>query len=222
MKLNVNTKQLAAGLFAATMLTGAAGWVDAHLSNRWSTPHELQVAARRLTEVPTQVGDWQMQSSRPLAPDVEQMLQCEANFNRTYVNSKTHEAVHVAAIVGPSGPTVAHTPEICYTSHDHVELDTPTAISIRQSENPDESFWRMTFRANDLNGARLRVYYAWSDTSGVWSASKYPRLKYSGKPALYKIQLSSEWPDSKESEEDDPCQRFLQSFLPTLDKALFQ
>jgi Protein of unknown function (DUF3485) len=222
MNLNAKPKLLAAGLFAATALTGAAGWFDARLSNRWSTPHELEVAAQRLAEVPTRVGDWQMQSTSPLTPDVEKMLQCVGNFNRSYVNTATREVVDVAAIVGPPGPTSSHTPEICYTSHDHIELDKPTPVSIRPQERPDEDFWRMTFKANDLDGARLRVYYAWSDASGVWTAAQYPRFKYGGQPLLYKIQLASHWDESKESEGGDPCRRFLESFLPALDKALFQ
>src|SRR6185436_14608221 len=106
----MNRGFLVAGLAAATLLTGAAGWIDAHLTNRWSTPDDLQVAAKRLSEVPTQVGDWQMQADTPLAPDVEKMLQCSGNFNRRYVNSKTNEVIDVAAIVGPPGPTAAHTP----------------------------------------------------------------------------------------------------------------
>ena len=222
MKMPLKSTLLAAGLIAATVLTGAAGWIDARLSNRWSTPEALQAAAQRLNDVPAQLGDWQMQDSTKLPADVEEMLQCAGNFNRSYINSETGDVVNVAAIVGPAGPTSAHTPEICYTSHDHVPLDGPTAVSIRPKDHPDEDFWRMTFRANDLKGARLRVYYAWSDGSGVWSASKYPRVKYSGQPLLYKIQLASHWPESKDPSGDDPCQRFLENLLPALDKALFQ
>ena len=212
---------IAVGLAVAAVLTGAAGLIDARLSNRWSTPEELNVAAQRLADVPTRVGDWQMQSTASLEPDVEKMLQCVGHFNRSYVHKTTGEVVNVAAIVGPPGPTAAHTPEICYTSHDHVELDKPTVVSIRPRERPDEYLWRMTFKANDLNGARLRVYYAWSDASGAWTAAEYPKLKYGGQPLLYKIQLASHWPESNESADGDPCQRFLESFLPALDEALF-
>ncbi len=221
--MNVSTKttRLAVGLGAAAVLTCAAGWIDARWSNRWSTPAELDAAALRLEKVPTRVGEWQMQSQETIAPEVEEMLQCVGHFSRVYFNPTTNESVGVAAIVGPPGPTSVHTPEICYTSRDHVVVEDPTAVSIRPQERPDETFWRMTFRSGGLQGAHLRVYYAWSDGSGVWSASEHPRFKYSGQPLLYKIQLASR-SQGETSRDDDPCQRFLKSFLPALDAALFQ
>ena len=221
MSTPVKSTLLAAGLTVAAVLTGAAGWIDGRLGNRWATPADLQGAAQRLAAVPTQFGDWQMQSNEPLSPEVEKMLQCAGNFSRVYVNTVTGESVGVAAIVGPSGPTAVHTPEICYTSRDHVELDKPTPVSIRPQERPNEELWRMTFLAKDLGGTRLRVYYGWSDASGVWSASAHPRFKYSGQPLLYKIQLAARMPEVEESDGGDPCQRFLESFLPVLDATLF-
>ncbi|MBI2826662.1 MAG: exosortase-associated EpsI family protein [Planctomycetia bacterium] len=203
---------------AATLLTG---WVQGRLGNRWGLPVDLAAAGERIGAVPERIGDWQLQSSEPFDDEVVRMLQCFGNFSRVYVNRTTGEAVRVELLVGPPGPTAVHTPEICHASRNHTLKDSRTAVRVRASEQPDESFWRVTFQSNDLEHSLLRVMYAWSGTDGVWRASQDPRFEYGGTQLLYKVQLAASLSGEEESSASDPCQRFLESLLPVLDATLF-
>ena len=201
--------------------TVAAGLVEGRLSNRWGEPADLVSAAERVAQVPEQFGDWKMQSSRPFDEDTLAMLQCAGHFTRVYVNSLTGDTISMALLVGPTGPTAIHTPEVCYSSRNQTIIESPTEIATRPKTVPGETLWRMTFRANDPEQALQRVFYGWAGTDGHWRAAKDPRYEYGGEPLLYKIQLASGTTQQADKEGSDPCRRFLQDFLPVVDATLF-
>ena len=213
------TSTLAVGL--ALAMTLLAGVLQGNLSNRWGSSPDMQVAAARLSDLPDHFGDWQLQSVEPFDPRVEEILQCAGHIHCKYVNTKNPaETVSVTIILGPSGPTAVHTPEICYSSRDYKTLVTPQRVAIAGSDGQQHEFWAMTFQRNDRSAATLRTYYAWT-TGGSWSAPKSARFAYAGQPMLYKIQLASHVPANSSSKAIDPCRRFLEAFLPVANTILF-
>jgi Protein of unknown function (DUF3485) len=202
-------------------LTVAAGWVEGRLSNRWGPPAELAQAGARLATVPERIGEWEMRSSQPLDAEIEQMLQCAGSITRVYVNSRTGDTVSVALLVGPPGPTAAHTPEVCYSSVGKKISEPSQAVQTRPVDMPDETLWRMTFRSTDAEGQLLRVFYGWRGPDGPWRAANDPRFEYGGQPMLYKIQLASLMSERPQESGHDSCHEFLHDFLPALDESLF-
>jgi hypothetical protein len=198
-------------------LTLTDGLVHGYLTYRWrEPPDEISEAVQKLKELPHEFGDWQLESSKPLEDYVIDILQCAGSTNRSYVNRRTGQRVSVTIVLGPFGPIAVHTPEVCYTHRNHTLIDDRQQVSVQSEHMPDDQFWAVTLKSNDLNGRSLRVFYGWSD-GGPWSAPELPRLHYGGRPYLYKIQVAAYPPlsaDGGADELDDPCVKFLESFLP--------
>jgi len=149
------------------------------------------------------------------------MLECTGYFVRNYQNQATGDLVSVTLLLGPPGPISVHTPEICFPSKNYQVLGKREQVAISGADGEDDQFWALSYKANNLRGDTLRVYYAWS-TGGRWSASGDPRFKFAGQPYLYKIQLSSPLPPGADLESDDPCRKFLQDFLPAARKYMLE
>jgi hypothetical protein len=205
------SKTLALAL--AVAITLACGAIHGRLDHRWGPSPDLRAAAERLVDLPEQFGDWKLQSSVTMSPDVIEMLQCESHVSRVYRNERTGERVHVAVLLGPPGPIAVHTPEICYSSRDYHQQEARRRLNIPDRSGASDAFWALTFRAESLRADSLRVCYAWSEGSR-WVASERPRFEFAGRPYLYKIQLAALLPPWAKSETQDPCRRFLADFLP--------
>lgn len=202
-------------------ITVLAGVLQGNLSNRWGPSPDVQAAAARMLDLPDHFGDWQLQSVEPFDPDVQEILQCVGHIHHKYVNTKNPlETISVAIILGPSGPTAVHTPEICYSSRAFKTLVEPEHVTILDSDEQEHEFWAMTFEGKDLAATRLRTYYAWT-TGDTWAAPKSARFAYAGQPMLYKIQLASHTLPGSNSDTKDACQRFLEAFLPVANPILF-
>ncbi len=192
-------------------LTLASGLIQGRMSNRWGPSPDVLAVAKKLEDIPDRVGSWQLKASDEMDDFTANMLQCAGYILRTYENEQTREHVNMFIIVGPPGPTAVHTPEVCYDSQGYPIRDPRQQVRI-DPDGPEDEFWAMTLRSNDLDAGVLRVYYAWS-TGGPWSATKGPRYAYAGRPYLYKIQLASRLPSYVDSEVNDPCSMFLQDFV---------
>jgi hypothetical protein len=133
-----------------------------------------------------------------------------------YVNRETGEAVQVALIVGPSGPTAVHEPEICFSSQAY-EIARPREKRFFGDDGHGESssLWEVRFQPKDVGTGDLQVYYGWS-TGGAWKASPSPRFEFGGSPLLYKIQVSAQiGPQKENGPSSDPCKKFIDALLET-------
>ena len=209
------------GLAGVLLLTAIATGLHGHWTNRWDEPFDLLQAAEKLDAVPTECGDWKMEASSDLDKGTLRMLQCAGYISRTYVNTATQASVNVAILVGPPGPISVHTPDICYSSQAYKITDKRKPKKISGRDRPDERFWAMTFQPKAIGSRPLRVYYAWSD-GGTWVAQKDGRYAFAGRTHLFKIQLAAKLPYDTGKNAEDPCEEFLQAFLPQLDDVLFQ
>ncbi|MHC4177967.1 MAG: exosortase-associated EpsI family protein [Planctomycetota bacterium] len=200
-------------------LTLVSGLIHGRMSNRWGPSPDTLAVAKKLQDIPDQIGRWQLKAPDKMGDDTVKMLQCAGHILRTYEHQDTGESVNMFVILGPPGPISVHTPEVCYDSRGHPIRDARRRVIIQNGDGPENEFWAVTFRSNDPTADTLRVYYAWS-TGDRWSATEGPRYAYAGHPYLYKIQLASRLPSHVDSEVDDPCSRFLQDFVPAAKRYL--
>jgi hypothetical protein len=145
------------------------------------------------------------------APIIE-TLQCAGYVNRKYIDRRTGDEVHLAIIVGPSGPIAVHTPEICFSSQAYSIEEPRQARELVDSAGDPHTFWYTTFSSTNAIAEQLRVYYGWCGDE-KWQASESPRFEFAGQPMLFKLQISSRVPPGKSSTGKDSCQAFLEKLL---------
>ena len=121
--------------------TVAVGVVHGRLTQRWGVRPDMIGAARQLEKVPEVAGDWKMVSNAKLDPKAAEMLQCTGQLNRAYQNDKTGDRISVFVILGPMGPTAAHTPDICYSSRDYDITRERQVWKIDLPDNSSHDFW---------------------------------------------------------------------------------
>ena len=204
--------QYLVAVLIALGLTVASGAVFGKMSNRWGPSKDSFAAAKKLESFPEEFGNWKLLSSEKMTETVVNELECCGHFSRLYGNQESGETVSVAVILGPSGPTAIHIPEICFSSRAHKTIESPKSVAIGDS---DDRFWAMTFESNDLSASLIRVYYAWT-TGNQWSASENPRFAFAMYPFLYKVQLASHAPAGTDLDKNDPCRNFLADIKPVM------
>ena len=200
------------------VFTVASGVMHGKMSGRWGQTKILAASGRKLNSLPTtRIGDWTVVKRSSLSDEVVEMLECSGNTSRVYRNQRTNATLNMFLIVGPHGPTVAHTPDICYSSRDYERQGDAVKKTIVTADGTRHAFWAVTMTSkSDIDPHDLRVLYAWSDGE-KWSAAKNPRWDYLGFPRLYKIQLSSRISENKDAK-IEPMESFLEDFLPELFK----
>lgn len=209
-------KALLLGLFIAVSLTAFSGAMQGRLAHRWGPPEELIQAGERLAQCPLQCGDWRAEKDLMLSDEETRQLAPAGYLFRDYTNERTGEKVTITVLVGPTGPTAVHSPEICFSSRTYEE-DTRRAAVPVGSPQSDDQLWSLRFKSRKLEGDRLQVYYGWSIGSG-WTAARDPRYAFARFPYLYKIQLAGPASDREltDARHTDACREFLKLFLPEL------
>jgi hypothetical protein len=200
-------------ILTASTLAGAA--IQGRLSRRWGGAMDLTKLAKRLQELPADVGPWHMRESKPLEPAAKTVLECAGYVGRVYENRQTGEMVTMAVLLGPAGPISVHTPDVCYSSQEYSIHDDPERTTFTRKDAADDQLWKTTLRSTRLEGGYLRVYYGWNG-GRTWSAPYDARFAFLGQPYLYKIQVAaplSSLPDEKVA---DPGFRFITALLPVL------
>jgi hypothetical protein len=208
-----------AALFVVAVATMASGAAAGRLRNRWGKPDEAAGAADRIAALPEHFGDWDLQESRAVGPSVAAMLQCYGALDRTYRHRASGQSVSMFLSAGPPGPSVVHTPAVCYTSANYVVINEPRPMRVRKGRHAAADFWEVQLQKEDLQGAAVRVVYAWNAGAG-WLAPEHPRFAFGGKPVVYRLQIASTVNANAESESADLCRTFLQDSLPILDEQL--
>ncbi len=147
---------------------------------------EVDSCAARVLEIPKQFGDWNMVREVEPKPRVLEILQCSAFIQRDYAHVTSGEQVSAVWVVGPSGPTSVHIPEICFSSQNH-KLKSKTT---EQLANNGGDLWKTMFQSNTVDASSFPVYYGWS-RGDEWVASVNPRYEFGGVAMLYKMQVSA-------------------------------
>ena len=198
---------------AALLLTVASGILHGYMTQRWGIDDRMQRSAQALSELPSDVGDWQLLQKNELSESAMEMLQCAGYINHIYRNRTTDRRVHVTVLVGPGATIAIHRPEICYESRNYSVLGSKRKIETTDEVEHVQRLWAVDFQTNDINKQKMRVYYTWSNGQ-EWTAPNRPRLAFAGERVLYKLQIA----EANPGESEDASLQFLHLFLPMLQK----
>ncbi len=196
-------------LMLVVVVSLAAALVQGRMRHRWGQSDAVRAAAVRLQEFPQDFGDWHMVSVRDLDEDSRNQLECVSATDRVYCDRKTGGKVILLLILGPTGPTAAHTPEICIGERDFAPLGERRELAVGRG---NDHFWNKRFKSKSVHGESMSVSWAWN-ADGHWIAAKDARYTIAGIPFLYKAQVTCNIPASADGDSNDG-QRFLADFVP--------
>ena len=199
-----------------------AGIVQGLQTDRWRIDDRLVDAGKRLDSIPPSFGEWSS-SKVEILPRQLKGAGAVGNFSRDYTNATNGQMISVMILCGRHGPISVHPPTICFTASGWSADDSPAPHDV-QADQPGaaDQFWTVNFsKKNQGVPQRLRIYWAWNDGSR-WEASEYPRVRYAGKPFLYKMYLTVlHADDDRETEAAaKTIEGFIGDFLPILEGVL--
>lgn len=200
---------------AALALTVVPAVIHGRYTNRWGPSADQVSAARQLERCPKIAGDWETRGKGvEFAPKVVRELQLSGYFGRTYVNRSDGETVSVVVMVGLPGALSRHPPEICYGARANQRIGEPVEVEISDGDQVQHRLRMLRFREPGPIGDEFTVCYGFT-VDGRWDSPAYPRVRYGGKPLLYKMQVlfSGVGPDGSVPE---PIEDFLTQFLPVV------
>ena len=197
-------------VLAATVFTAV---VQGRMSHRWGTSDAVAKAAARLNEFPEDFGEWHMISTSKLDEESQRQLECAGELLRVYKNVKTHAKVTLLFLLGPTGPTAAHTPEICMGQREFEALGDRREVAVDK-----DRFWSKRYKLRDVHGESVSVYWAWMNTTGNWIAPADARYTFAGQPFLYKAQVTCESEGFFDGKPKDAGPSFLADFVPVAAK----
>jgi hypothetical protein len=204
---------------ALAVAVGATISCELCLSLRASHHLQEQVLAdaeQRLEQIPSAIGDWQLQSQQALSREVIDMLQCRGHVLRSYLNQRTGRSIQLVVLIGPAGPLIVHRPEVCMDGQGDRIISGPERVEISQQGVGPHGLFRSTFSTKQSTGRRIVVYYGWS-RGDRFEAPESPRLALGREPALCKIQVATNAESlSRTNQDQDAAQQFLKDFLPAL------
>lgn len=203
------------------VLTAAATVVHGRFSDRWGTSAaQLRKAAEALQLAPTEFGSWKLQKEMEFEDRVKGILGCAGSWSRTYVHKPTGQAINVAMIVGPPGPTSSHVAEMCYSTQGYRQVGQRAVFQLELPDHSQHEFAEINFVSPNVSSQKLQVCYSWRHAD-QWLVPSFPRAYFGGQPFLYKIQVAAYHAGGATETESQICQAFLREFLPELDRTVF-
>jgi hypothetical protein len=203
---------------AATLIVGA-GLVHGAWTNRWGPSPALAAMAARFESVPMVVGDW---TATPfeLGPRERRMAGAEAYLARVYTNAARGTSVSVLLLGGLPCDIASHTPDVCYPGAGYA-LSTPATFEYRpRDDGRREGFRTATAARGGANPSVLRIVWTWHASSG-WAAPEDARRAFASEPTLCKLYIVRDTGGAAVEPDRDPCNDFLDVFLPVLDRTVF-
>ena len=212
--------KLILGLLVLAALTIIPTIVDGQRRHRWGQDTETLELAQRLDAIPKKIGDWECTDEAELDSASEKLLTPINSISRTYFNQREKINVNLFVLMGPTGPTAVHTPDICFDSREFKKIGNRKSISVgtdtSASQKSNSKFFRTEFRSRDINEEGLKSIYGWRTTDGPWLASKQPRWAFADNRYLFKLQATAKFP-SAETMKDS---RILENFVAEIERAI--
>jgi hypothetical protein len=199
----------------------AMGLAQGVISDRWSTRVDWDATKAAMEAVPLHFGDWK--GSNIQRDDAFQSA-LGPELMRRYVNRVDGiTSVIVFLTAGPPGPIYAiHSPDSCYPGAGFTAANPPAryVFEVGQDRKKQEFLAVSYSKTRAAFTQHLQLYWGYSAT-GDWQAPKYGRLAFARYRRLFKIYVIHEVP-SEQPLGDDPAVGFIKTFIPELNKALFQ
>lgn len=201
------------GMVALACYGAAEGvWTD-----RWRASASMDEAVAKLKGIPVTIGDWVAQEQE-LDAETLAVGDIRGYVMRQYTRQGSNQSLNVLVVCGRPGPIAVHTPEVCYGGAGHSQDKPAKRVAVGAAK-----FWTAQFSQNDAPvPEKLGIYWAWNAT-GAWEAVDRPRWVYARYPVLYKLYVVRNIGANpgKDLQEDDYTPKFLEVFLPELQRCLF-
>jgi hypothetical protein len=179
----------------------------------------MAALAARFESVPMTIGDWTATPSEIGAVE-RKMAGAEAWLSRVYTNSRRGVSVSVLLLGGLPGKISTHTPEVCYAGAGY-DLGTLSPYDRPYGSEGRRAGFRTALAARGgANPSVLRIFWTWHASTG-WAAPVEPRFTFASEPTLCKLYVVRQAGGADVEPDRDPCNDFLDVFLPELDRAVF-
>lgn len=197
-----------ATVFAAFIVTG---FVSGLWSHRWVSA--LDAGRARLTaRLPNQVGEWDGKDV-PRPPGELNATRADAICQSSYVHRTNGRAAAAMLMCGRPGPIAVHTPDVCYPGAGYRQVGPRKIIDVPGASGAQ--FALLRFQKDGPAAIPLNVYFAWNDGDG-WRVPDNPRIAFAGKPALFKLYVTSECEVGADAAAADLPTELIRDLLPLL------
>jgi uncharacterized protein DUF3485 len=207
--------QIAAYVIAGAAILGVTIF-DGLRWERWGArdPAELDRFVNQLSHVPLKVGEW---DSEPAPYEEKQIAAAEirGHYARVFRNRSTGATVNVFLVCGKTKPMIDHSPDQCYAAAGYKLQGEAHREPIAFSKSKGEFIRGHFSRPSALGTEHVEIHWGWTH-DGDWTAPTAPRMTFANVGALYKLYVITT-PDASH-----PGEKFLEEFLPILEKQLFR
>jgi hypothetical protein len=208
------------GSIFALGLTIIPGYYHGQKNFRWGTDPQLVTWGERLADLPTRIGAWQMTGKEKQLQQVElDQLEPIGYVARSYTNGPY--TANLFVLLGPTGPTAAHTPDICFNASQYRTLGERRRARISDSPTDKSEAWVSRFESRGVDKHMLKSWYAWT-VDGEWHAADNPRFDFAESRFLFKIQIAMIYSDRDSMELDEVGDKFVNEVRDYLKETLFQ
>jgi hypothetical protein len=205
-------------LVALPLLVSSAVW-QGNQTERWGTFEELGVFAKRIDNIPLEVGDWKGQLGPKMEEDIRKYSGAVGDTQITYTNSRTHERVNVLVVCGRLMDVWIHRPDRCYPAHGYKEEGERAAHVLQISNEMAAEFQTSVYSRKD-ESTPVRVYWGWS-SDGKWLAPDDVRDNFKRTRPIFKIQIENQIVRENQSLDEGPGVELIKALLPELNRTLF-
>lgn len=173
-------------LAAIAAITIPPAVIHGKLSNRWQSNTALEFHSKAIEQVPTKVAEWRViDESNFLTEPVKKELGIHGYFHRIYEND-TGEQVNALVMVGEAGPLIRHPVEVCYGNRAKMLVN---SYDVDFEQGTAEHRFNV-FRYQPKSALEDEFYVAYAFCyDDQWDTPNLPRIKYGGKPLIYKMQV---------------------------------
>lgn len=193
---------------AVLVLTLIPAVQDGQRRFRWGEDSEVNELAARLEDFPKHIGEWRCISDDLIDKASSSQLQPVAYIYRVYVNDSRQMQAAVFILLGPTGPTAVHTPDICFSSREFSILGKRQVVSVAPEYSSPSKCFETRFQSRDAGGSYMTSWYAWT-IDGDWHASENARFHFARSRHLFKIQIATRYADRETMENDKVMHEFV-------------
>ncbi len=196
------------GLLLVIALTVAPAIYDGTRSFRWGEDEYVKQLVENIDALPTEMSGWKSVAEIKLGESAENMLEPITYVNRSY--QKGDRFAQVFVLLGPTGPTAVHTPDVCFSSATNALISKRVSVNVGDSASGQSTLWRSRFkdRRSATGSPFVSSWYGWT-TDGTLHADPNPRYSFSDERQLVKVQVTTEYLSQDSMVEDPEFEKFL-------------
>jgi hypothetical protein len=205
-------------LIVAVALTVGPAYYHGLHSFRWGEDKQLLEMADQLQKLPVEIGDWKRVNEKEMSSTEVAQLRPVGYIAREYSNGALNATMFV--LIGPTGPTAAHTPDICYDARQYRTLGQRQKTPMGDALIGQSECWSLGFESRNVDRHLMKTWYAWT-VDGKWHAAENPRYSFGDSRFLVKLQIAIFYPDQATMDADNSSSEFVNGVAQHLTRHLF-